>query len=167
MHMPSALLNAQQYSEFMTNGTLPRPSYSANSSLQGGGIPRSRTDFGTNPIRGFPASISNEDYWYLYKRCDIAENAVDIIPKNVWGNKWDLKVFTEQGEEISDSELEKAAYALTKQYNLNTVFQEAHIYARYIGFGLIVIGLKDNKTLDQPAEGSSQSSLLPFLKFQL
>lgn len=156
MHMPKALLSAEQYSEFVTNGTLPK--YSANSAVTG--IPRGRSESPNGGNRSFPASISNEDFWYLYKRCDIAENAVDIIPKNVWGNKWKFRVFTGQGAEISDSELEKAAYALTKQYNINLVFQEAHIYARCIGFGLIVIGLKDGKTLDQSAEGQSEFSYL-------
>jgi hypothetical protein len=156
--MPSVFLSAQQCSEFMINGALPVPGYTANRPAPG--IPRGRSDLPSGSNRSFPASISVEDFWYLYRRCDIAENAVDIVPKNVWGNKWELQVFDEQGAELADSLLEKAAYQLTRQYNLNLVFQEAHVYARCLGFGLIVIGLRDGKTLDQPAQGKAELSYL-------
>ena len=158
--MPQALLTQSQYEQFVTNGELPTH-LTHNNTVSGGasgGIHKSRHPPSGNGM--FPSTITNEDLWQLYDRCDIATTAVDIIPQFVWGNKWQTKIYDTNGEEQKDTELEKQAHNLTKQFNLSGIFQEAHEYARIIGYGLIVLGLADNKQLSEPASTASELSYL-------
>jgi phage-related protein (TIGR01555 family) len=146
--MPTAVLNYSQYQQFQANGEIPL--FTVNSS-----IPSFRGGGGKTNLKLFPDKISDDDLWYLYSRCDIAANAVDIIPQTVWGKRWTFKTFSADGGELQDSPLEKAAFDLTKQFNVNGVFEEAHRYARCVRFGLVIAGLADNKALSEPAEKAS------------
>lgn len=159
--MPTALLNASQYKQFQTNGVVP------TFEVNGQQIPAFSMGAGNNSgfsagknWKLFPDSIDYTDLWYLYKRCDIAANAVDLTPAAVWGKGWTIKVHNDVGTELKESDLEKSVLNLNKSVNVRGYFEEAHRYARCLGLGIIVMGLADDLDLSEPVESASELSYL-------
>ena len=158
--MPTAILNASQYKQFQTNGVVP--AYEAN----GQQIPAyafggSNTGFSSGKKwKLFPESIDYTDLWYLYKRCDIATNAVDIIPQTLWGKGWNIKIHDAAGNELQNSPLQKQVTTLNKSVNVQGYFEEAHRYARALGLGIVILGLADDLDLSEQVVKASGLSYL-------
>jgi phage-related protein (TIGR01555 family) len=154
--MPQAILNQTQYSQFQTNGLIPE--FTTN----GQQIPAFTMGAYNGHKEGtlFQNSIAYEDFDYLYRRCDIAANAVDIIPKTLWGKGWRTKIRNSAGEEIKNSPIAKQLLDLEKKLNIKGAFEEAHNYARRTGLGIIVLGFADNKELSEKVEKASKLNYL-------
>jgi phage-related protein (TIGR01555 family) len=126
-----------------------------NSLMTGYGRERNITDISSFPIEWF-SDIPPENFWKLYRRCDIASTAINIIPNYVWDGKIDVKIFNSQGTEIQNSQLEKMASEITRRLKPDQIFKQAHIYARVTGFGLVVAGFADNLSLANPLTSAKE-----------
>jgi phage-related protein (TIGR01555 family) len=147
--MPTAILSLNQYKNFQVNGEIPE--FNMNGKI----LPAYAFEKTTNETFGSNISnskISLSDMLYLYKRCDIAANAVDLTPETVWGKGWKIKLYSKEGKEIQDSPLINEYVNLTNTFNVSGKFRECHVYARLFGAGIMVLGLKDNKDLSEPVD---------------
>lgn len=155
-----AVLNFNQFQEFQSTGLIPEyridgeqiPAYA----FSGAG-----RKFGAGKKwKLFPKDIGKEDLLYLYRRIDIAANAIDIPAKDVWSKGFTIKVTDDDGKEVMDSPLEKAIWQLNKDCKVKAIFEEAYRYARLFGLGIVVIGLADNKKLIEPVERAQSVTYL-------
>ena len=155
-----AVLNFNQYQEFAGSGQVPE-FFINNKQVPAYAFEGMKRKFGTTyEWKLFPAKIGKSDLKYLYERCGLATNAVDVPAAKVWGKGFTIKVTNEQGEEQKDSQLEKDIWKINQNHKVKAVFEEAHRYARMLGCGIIVIGLADNQQLDKEVQKPSNLSYL-------
>jgi len=121
---------------------------------------RSRSSFGAGvEWKTFPKDVSVEDLLYVYRRMDIATNAVDIPPDDCWGKSFTVKVTDEAGKEVENSPFETELWAMRQKLRWSTRFKEAHIWDRCLGVGYVVIGIADSKKLEEPVEATNGPEL--------
>jgi hypothetical protein len=84
-----------------------------------------------------------------YKRGDIGARVIEVFPMETW-KKHPLVYSTEDEQE---TDFEKAYKALDKKLNLTTIMRRADVMSGIGRFGIILIGINDNKTLEQPVQG--------------
>lgn len=155
-----AVLNFDQFREFNSTGLIPQFSVD-NQQIPAYAFSGVKKQFGAaKEWKLFPAKISLTDLLYLYQRCDIAENAVDTIPRDVWSKGFTVKVVGASGKEVKKSPLETAIWELNKAHKVKARFEEAHRYARLFGMGLVVMGLADGKRFEEPVEKTQKLTYL-------
>ena len=153
-----AVLNYNQMQNFNESGIVPQffdqesgaqlPEYSmVSSKAQVGG--------GADYLL-FPAIISYDDLMYIYQRIDIAANAVDLVPADVWGAPINVKTITEAGQEEKDSDLAKKIWKLNRDLKVLKTYEEGHRYTRILGLGIVVMGLADGLAISDPIGSTAQ-----------
>jgi uncharacterized protein len=98
---------------------------------------------------GHPEEITIYDYVRAYKRGDIAARVVNLLPEESW--KKDPIVYDSEDE--NESPFEQAWKKLNKKLKLTTIMQRADTMSGIGRFGIILIGINDNQTLDKPVKG--------------
>jgi hypothetical protein len=98
---------------------------------------------------GYPARITAEDCKALYDREGIASRIVAVEPAESW--KKDPEVI--EGEQAKDTQFEKDWKALQSRMNLYAQLQKVDRISGIGTFGILLMGVNDGKTLDQPIEG--------------
>jgi len=155
-----AVLSFDQFREFRSSGLVPQ------FSVDGQQIPAyafagGKRRFGAGKEwKLFPQYIGKADLLYLYRRCDIAANAVDIPPRDVWSKGFTIKVIDPAGNEVKDSPLAKKIWQINQDHRVRAVFEEAHRYARLFGLGIVVIGLQDGRKLEDPVDRAQDLAYL-------
>jgi len=99
---------------------------------------------------GYPAEIDPELYTQFFRRHGIAKRIVSIYPEECW--KKDPEVFDVEDEGV-ESPFEKAQKELVQKHNLNHYLCRIDILSGINTYGILLLGIDDNRTLDQPAEG--------------
>lgn len=99
---------------------------------------------------GYPeGDVSLDQMREYYKREGIANRVVSILPEESWA--LDPEVF-----EVEDAEetVWEAAFALVRDaHNLWSVCQRVDEVSGICNYGVLLLGIGDGKTLDQPAAG--------------
>jgi len=163
-----AILSYDQYKQFRSSGKIPE-FFINDEQIPAFAFEGQKRKWSSKEWKLFPKNVSKEDLLYLYERCDIAANAVDTLPADVWGKGFTVKVVNEEGEEVKDSPLEQKIWEINQKHKVRAVFQEAHRYARLFGLGIVVIGLADGKSLDNPVKPPVQdvSYLTAFSSYEI
>ena len=99
---------------------------------------------------GYPSEISPEQYQAMYDREGIAKRVVGVFPEESW--KHDPEVCDSEDTE-TDTEFEKSWKGLVKRFNLFNLLLRADRLSGIGSFGLVLIGIDDGKSLDQPIGG--------------
>jgi len=155
-----AVLSFNQYQEFAGSGQVPE-FFINDKQIPAFAFEGMKRRFGTTyEYKLFPQEVGKKDFEYLYDRCGLATNAVDVPAAKVWGKGFTIKVTDEQGKELQNSKLEKKIWEINQAHQVKKVFQEAHQYARLYGLGIVVMGLADNQKLGIKVENPTDLSYL-------
>ena len=98
-------------------------------------------------ILGYKKELSFEDYYWRYKRQDIATRIVQAFPSACWSMK---PTVSESDTPTSDTEFEKKFSQMVIKNKVYHYLGRADILAGIGRFGIVVLGFADNKKLDQP-----------------
>lgn len=146
-----AVLNYDQVQGFNNHGLVPQYFNEAGQQLPEYNFTSRKNQVGAGvEYLLFPETIDYEDLMYIYRRIDIAANAVDLIPADVWGAPINIKTIGADGQEEKDSELAKQIWQLNRDLNVLGTYEEGHRYTRILGLGIIVMGLADGRRIDEP-----------------
>jgi len=161
-----AVLNYGQMSELNTSGILPQYFNQDGEEIPQYSFITGKSSFGAGKEwKLFPQYIGVDDLVYMYRRMDIAANAVDIPAKDIWAGGVTVKVIGSRGEELKDSELERQIWKMNQDLSVLAKFEEGHRYARMLGMGVVVIGLNDGKKLaEKPDRATGVDYLRAFSK---
>ena len=156
----AAILNFNQYQEFAGNGQVPE-FFINDKQIPAFAFEGMKRKFGTTyEWKLFPKEVGKTDLQYLYERCGLATNAVDVPTGKVWGKGFTLKVTDKDGKEQKNSKLEKQIWEINQTQHVKKIFQEAHQYARLYGLGIVVLGLADNQKVETEVGKPSALSYL-------
>jgi hypothetical protein len=120
------------------------------------GVPILDGEFGDRDLDamcGYPEKITNSQYVTMYRRQEIANRVVDILPNECWKdypNIWET-------EEERETEFEKAVDRVAAKTDL---FSYLHRVDRISGigrFGILFLGFDDGQEFDQPAPGFDET----------
>lgn len=98
---------------------------------------------------GYPLEITTEEYKYKFKRGDIASRVVSLYPEACWAEP-PLIYETEDEEE---TEFERRWNRLQGRFRLHSLLQRADRLSGIGRFGIILLGINDDQTLDKPVAG--------------
>lgn len=98
---------------------------------------------------GYPTKLDVQDYSRLYERGDIAQRVVSILPQESWKKTPEI-TSNQAGDETP---WEKEWKKLYTQHNLFSMMERLDILCGIGRFGIMLLGINDGKTLDQPLEG--------------
>lgn len=101
---------------------------------------------------GHPCDIDVEDYRRAFKRGDIATRVVTIFPEESWKES-PIIVEDDKGDETA---FEKAWDDLQKKHNIYSTLTRADVLSGIGRFGVILLGLDDGLTMDQPIVGINE-----------
>jgi hypothetical protein len=149
----STIITQGELDSFKSNGGLPMEvsfrinqgtvqGISVATSLPEYSVEQFQSTLGARTYKTFQTVISKDDLQYLYKRCDIAANAVDV-PANDIFSKW-FKI------QSSINTLPPELELLDQRLHTKDIFLEAYRYCRLYGLGIVVLGLADDQPLDKP-----------------
>ena len=99
-------------------------------------------------ILGYKKELSFDDYYWRYKRQDIATRIVQAFPSACWSMK---PTVSETDTPTTETEFEKKFSEMVIKNKIYHYLGRADILAGIGRFGIIVLGLGDRKKLDQPA----------------
>lgn len=105
---------------------------------------------------GYPSSISSEQYHEMYEREGVAARVVDIMPEESWIN--DPEVYEDEKPD-TETEFEAVWDALVKKFHIYYQLERADKLSGVGRFGIILLGLSDGKSLDQPVETTPKDLL--------
>lgn len=98
---------------------------------------------------GYPDEITTDMFKISYKRNGFARRIVNFEPKECWVHNPEVY----ETEEAVDTAFEKAWKSIAKRLNLYEKLERADILSGIGRFGVILLGLDDGATLDQPVAG--------------
>ena len=96
---------------------------------------------------GHPKDVSIGDYKGLWDRGDIAARVVSVLPEESWKESPDIF----ETEDEAETAFEKAWLELEKQFRLFSVLERLDILSGIGRFGILLLGIDDGKSLEQPA----------------
>lgn len=99
---------------------------------------------------GHPEVITSEDFWQKFDRGDIANRVVSIYPEECF--KEPPQIY-ETEDADNNTEFEKAFNALDDDVHILSILKRADTLSGVGRYGVILLGLQDGKTLDQPVAG--------------
>lgn len=99
---------------------------------------------------GYPAEVSLEQYWRLYKRDGICKRVVHCLPEESWRTSPD--VFEDEDVEVT-TEFEQAWQDLVKSRALWHYLERIDRLSGVGRYGVLLLGLSDGLPLDQPVAG--------------
>lgn len=111
---------------------------------------------------GHPTQITSTDYAGMYARFGIAKRAVNLLPDECWK----VSPVIYETEDETETEFEKAVKELQDH---SQIFHYLHRIDRLSGvgkYGLLLLGVNDGKSLDQPMESSDGMELIYLRAFQ-
>ena len=164
-----AVLNYGQMSGLNESGVLPQYFNTDGEEIPQYSFITGKSSFGAGKEwKLFPEYIGVDDLIYMYRRMDVAANAVDIPARDIWAGGVAVKVIGSGGEELKDSDLEKQIWKLNQDLAALATFEEGHRYARMLGLGVVVIGLNDGKKLrEKPDRATAVDYLRAFSKKEI
>ena len=98
---------------------------------------------------GYDDSLTINQYWNLYARADIAKAVVDKPPKATWKNDVTVHAADARPDADDDSIREDFEELKRKQGILRDI-QRADIVSRIGRHGVMVLGVNDGRSLEQP-----------------
>lgn len=98
---------------------------------------------------GYPQVVDATNCKLLFDREGIAKRVVQVLPDESW--KMDPEVC--ETEDDNDTPFEKAWKALAKRLNVFSFLRRADVQSGIGTYGIILLGLSDGATLDQPVAG--------------
>jgi len=98
---------------------------------------------------GHPGTISLDDFKNAFLRGDIGQRIIRLYPEECWSE--DPEVFETEDEE--ETEFEKAWKDLEEVFSVYELLQRADILSGVGRFGVILLGLDDEKELNKPVIG--------------
>jgi len=104
---------------------------------------------------GHPIEITKEDYKHLYERGDIAARVVSVFPEESWTENPDIM----ETEDETETAFEKAWQDLQTALNIYPMLERADVLSGIGSFGLILLGLDDGLSLNQPAPGVNEKGI--------
>jgi hypothetical protein len=102
---------------------------------------------------GYPSVINIADYKAMYDRDGISARVVNIWPEECWVVEPDIY---EDEDVNAETDFEKAWNALAKEKSLMEIMNRADEMSGIGRFGLIILGLGDGLTLEQPVANSNR-----------
>lgn len=102
---------------------------------------------------GHPDIITIDMLKDAYQRGDIAARIVEIYPQETWQE--DPEVY--ESEDNDKTVFEAAWDKISKEFNIYSVLQRADVLSGIGRYGVVLIGIDDGKTLDQPVEGIGET----------
>lgn len=107
---------------------------------------------------GYPELVSPEEYKRMFKREGFAKRLVSIYPEECWSD--DPKIYeTEDDEQVTQFEEEFNELVKTRQ--IWHYLLRLDILSGIGRYGILLIGIDDGKSLDQPAEGVTDDAMMP------
>jgi hypothetical protein len=103
---------------------------------------------------GYPDVLTIIDYRTMFDRNGLAKRAVRIWPEESWQSFPEIY----ENEKPEETKFEKQWRALETERSLYSYLFRADIMSGIGSFGIIVLGLDDGKSLDQPVEGIDAST---------
>ncbi len=124
-------------------------------------------EINTNPLNrdyygqfGYPQAINKHEYQRLYDRNGLASRVVRLFPMECWQTE---PIVTDK-DAPSESAFEAEFKALCQAHAFWEVLERADILSGIGAYGIIIFGLDDEASLDQPVtgylEGTCQHNLL-------
>lgn len=98
---------------------------------------------------GYPIELTVADYKKIYERGDIAARVLEMYPNECWQDNPDVY----ETEENEKTAFETAWIDLVKSQNLHSILQRIDILSGLGQYGVLLIGIDDNKKLDTAVEG--------------
>jgi len=99
---------------------------------------------------GYPTEISTEQFDEIYRREGIGARVVKLMPEECW--KEDPEVLETQDTD-EETEFEKEWKRLEKKHKIYTKLERLDKLSGIGQYGVMLIGLDDGKSLDQPVAG--------------
>jgi hypothetical protein len=103
---------------------------------------------------GYPSEPTLQDYDALYSREGIATRVVHVLPDESWSMDPEIV----EGEQSKETKFETELAKLIEEHNLFSVLCRADGLSGIGSFGVIVLGIDDGNTLDQPVDGVTADS---------
>lgn len=97
----------------------------------------------------YPTSISSSDYQDMFDRFGPAKRVVKIFPESCWAGSPTIY----ETEDNNETEFEKQWKQLKEKHHILHYMQRIDLLSGIGEFGLLLVGLNDGKTLDQPVDG--------------
>jgi len=98
---------------------------------------------------GYPLNISIGDYQTFFKRHGIANRVNKIMPEECWNVTPEIV----ESESENESVFEKEWKALVKEFHIFQYFSRLDILTGIGRYGALLVGINDNKKLNEPVEG--------------
>jgi len=102
---------------------------------------------------GYPASLTTSDYMQFWKRGDLAARVVSVIPEETWSD--DPEIY--ETEDPEETEFETAWKELNGRMSLLSYLQRADVLSGIGRFGVILLGIDDGLSLNQPVDGIDEA----------
>ena len=99
---------------------------------------------------GYPDSLKASDYQNMYAREGVGARVVDVWPEESWSSP-PLIYETEDPEQVT--EFERLWNTMDEELGVLSLLARADKLSGVGQYGIILLGLDDGKTLDQPIEG--------------
>lgn len=103
---------------------------------------------------GYPDEVTLEAICNLYDREGVAKRVVQVYPVETWKNF--PEVYETEKDDVT--EFEKGFRNFVNRYNLWSMLERADILSGLGYFGIILIGIKDGRTLESPVKGMEEKS---------
>ena len=96
---------------------------------------------------GHPSTVTVEDYKRLFERGDIAARVVEVLPKESWSESPEVFETEDEGE----TAFELAWDDLVEKFRLYSMLERVDTLSGIGRFGILLLGIDDGLSLDQPA----------------
>ena len=98
---------------------------------------------------GYPSLITTADYRKMYERVGLAKRVVTILPEETWTQTPEVY----ETEKPEKTEFEKTWDQLERDLHLTHYLERVDILSGIGQFGILVLGIGDGRTLNQPVRG--------------
>jgi len=100
---------------------------------------------------GYPEEIKTGDYQAMYDRNEVASRVVKLMPEECWN------AFPEvaENDEPEETEFEKTWKTLIDEHHVYNYLQRIDVLSGVGRFGLLLLGVSDGKSLNEPVEKKS------------
>lgn len=104
---------------------------------------------------GYPLSVDVTNLKNAYLRGDIARRVVELYPSESWSEDPDIY---ETEDEDRVTRFEQGVLDIDEKFNLLATIERADILSGIGQFGIILLGIDDNRPLEQPVEGFDEKT---------
>ena len=112
---------------------------------------------------GYPENLIYDDYLSMYKRADIAQRIIEAPVEDTWREPPELR--ENDGEEAdSDTPFTKAFNEFAQNVDLWNQLEQLDAITGIGHFGILLIGIRDAKKLDEPVTGKISLNQIIYLQ---